>query len=121
MFAVRGVAISFSIFVILYVAFSALVCFVWRGIWHYAERRPPRRCADLLFALRLAPFVLASVATLFFAVPSFLWLEPRSGSEPVGFVAWLLGISGAAVLAAGVGKAAASWVRASRMIARWSL
>jgi len=120
MFAVRGIAVSFSIFVILYVALSAVVCCVWRGIWSYAERRPARRGADILFALRLAPFVIATAVTLFFAVPSFLWLEPRSGNEPVGFVAWLLGFCGVGVLAAGMWKAVASWARASRTIARWS-
>jgi beta-lactamase regulating signal transducer with metallopeptidase domain len=99
---------------------SATVCCVWRGIWSFAERRPARRGADVLFALRVTPFVIASAVTLFFAVPSFLLLEPRSGNEPVGLVAWLLGFGGVAVLAAGMGKAIASWARASRTIARWS-
>lgn len=124
MFAVRGVATSFSIFIILYVALSATVCCVWRCIWsrveRYAERRQALRTADILFALRLAPLVVASAVTLFFAVPSFLLLEPRAGNEPVGFVAWLLGFCGVAVLAAGIGKAGASWATASRTIARWS-
>jgi beta-lactamase regulating signal transducer with metallopeptidase domain len=120
MFAVRGIAVSFSIFVILYVALSATVCCLWRRIWSYARQRPAHRSADLLFALRLTPFVFATAVTLFFAVPSFLLLEPRSGNEPVGFVAWLLGLCGVAVLAAGMGKAVSSWMRASRAIARWS-
>jgi beta-lactamase regulating signal transducer with metallopeptidase domain len=120
MFAVRGVAVSFSIFVILYVVLSATVSGAWRWIWSYAEKRPAERGADLLFALRVAPFAIATAVTVFFAVPSFLWLEPRSGNEPVGFAAWLLGLCGVAVLAAGVGKAVASWARASRAIARWS-
>jgi beta-lactamase regulating signal transducer with metallopeptidase domain len=120
MFAVRGVAVSFSIFVILYVVLSATVYGAWRWIWSYPEKRRAEHGADLLFALRVAPFAIATAVTLFFAVPSFLWLEPRSGDEPVGFVAWLLGSCGVAVLAAGVGKAIASWTRAARAIARWS-
>jgi hypothetical protein len=120
MFALRGIAVSFSIFVMVYSALSLAVCGVWRKVFSYAQGLPARRCADLLFSLRMVPFVLATAATLALAVPSFLLLEPRVGNEPLGAVPVALGFCGMAVLLTGGWKAAAAWVRASRTIARWS-
>jgi beta-lactamase regulating signal transducer with metallopeptidase domain len=120
MFAVRGIAVSFSIFVLLYSALSGLVCGVWRRVWLGGQQYSARRCADLLFALRMAPFVVATGVTLALAVPSFLLLEPRAVEEPMGGVPVVLGLCGMAVMLAGIWKAAAALVRASRTVARWS-
>jgi beta-lactamase regulating signal transducer with metallopeptidase domain len=127
MFLVRGIAVSFSVFVVLYGALSLLVCGLWRRIlWRRMKTGPgsrqhsAKRSADLLFALRVAPFLVASGATLAFAVPSFLLLEPRSVDEPMSTVPVALGLCGMAALLAGVWKAATAWVRASRTVSRWS-
>jgi Zn-dependent protease with chaperone function len=120
MFALRGVAVSFSVFVILYSALSLLVSGVWRSVWLGGLQHSARRCADLLFALRLTPFVVAAGATLALAVPSFLLLEPRAVEEPMGAAALLLGLCGLIVLLGGVWKAAAALLRAARTVARWS-
>jgi len=120
MFALRGIAVSFSAFVLFYVALSLVVCGVWRRVFVYGERYPARRCADLLFALRVIPFVLATVVTLALAVPSFLLLEPHAADEPMGVVPVVLGLCGLCVLLAGSWNAAAALVRASRTVARWS-
>jgi len=120
MFAVRGIAVSFSIFVMLYSALSVAVCGVWRSVWLGGQWYSARRCADLLFALRLIPFVVATGVTLVLAVPSFLLLEPRAVNEPMGAVPVLLGLCGMAVLLAGMWKAAAALLQASRTVARWS-
>ena len=120
MFAVRGIAVSFSIFVLLYGALSLAVWGVWRRVWLASQRYSTRRCADLLFALRLLPFVLAAGVTLALAVPSFLLLEPRAVDEPMGAAPLVLGLCGIAVLFVGMSKAAAAWLRASRTVAGWS-
>lgn len=120
MFAMRGIAVSFSVFVILYSALSVAVCGVWRRVWLGGQQYSARRCADLLFALRLAPFVVAVGVTLLLAVPSFLLLEPRAVDEPMGAVPVVLSLWGMALLLVGVWKASAALVRASRTVARWS-
>jgi beta-lactamase regulating signal transducer with metallopeptidase domain len=120
MFAMRGIAVSFSVFVILYSALSAAVSGVWRRVWLGGQRYSARRCADLLFVLRLAPFVAAAGVTLLLAVPSFLLLEPRAVDEPLGAVPVLLSLCGMALLMVGVWKASAALVRASRNISQWS-
>lgn len=118
MYAVRGLAVSISIFVLLYSGLSAVVC-VWPRILLYGQRRSASRCADLLFAIRLAPFVVATGLTLFLAVPSFLLLEPRTVNEPIGAAPMLLTFCGIAMMVGGVWNAAASWTRASRTVAGW--
>jgi beta-lactamase regulating signal transducer with metallopeptidase domain len=120
MFAVRGIAVSLSIFILFYSAFSVVVRSMWRKAGFCSQHHPPRRCADGLFALRMFPFVMALAVTLIWAVPSFLLLEPRAGSEPLGGMPLLLSLCGIAVMFAGLWNAAAAWARASRVIARWS-
>ena len=120
MFAVRGIAVSFSIFVMLYCALSLAVCGVWRSVRPGGQQDSARRWADLLFTLRLLPFVVATGVTLALAVPSFLLLEPRAGNEPMGAVPVILGVCGMAVVLAGMWKAAAALLRVSRTVAGWS-
>lgn len=120
MFAMRGIAVSFSVFVIVYGALSVAVCGLWRRVWLGGQMYSARRCADLLFALRLAPFVVAAGVTLLLAVPSFLLLEPRAVDEPMGAAPVVLTLCGMTLLLAGVWKASAALVRASRTVARWS-
>jgi beta-lactamase regulating signal transducer with metallopeptidase domain len=119
-FALRGMAVSFSVFVILYSALSVTVWAVWRRLWLASQRYSARRCADLLFALRLFPFVAAAGITLAIAVPSFLLLEPRAVDEPMGTAPVVLGLCGVVVLLAGMWKAEEAWVHASRAVAQWS-
>jgi beta-lactamase regulating signal transducer with metallopeptidase domain len=120
MFAVRGIAVSFSIFVMIYGALSLGVCGLWRRVWLVGQRYSASRCADLLFAVRLLPFLVAAGVTLALAVPSFLVLEPRAVDEPMGALPLVLGGCGMAVVLAGMWKASSSSVRASRAVARWS-
>jgi beta-lactamase regulating signal transducer with metallopeptidase domain len=120
MFAVRGIAVSFSIFVLLYGALSLAVWGVWRRVWRVSQQYSARHCADLLFALRLLPFVLAAGVTLALAVPSFLLLEPRAVDEPMSTAPVLLTLCGMSLMLVGLWKAAAAWMQASRTVARWS-
>ncbi len=120
MFAVRGLAVSFSIFILLYCALSASVSVLWRSVWLRAHHRSARRCADLLFALRLAPFIVATTVTFAFVVPSFLLLEPRTVKEPIGSVPELLSLCGIAVVLAGTRNAMLALIRVSRTVAQWS-
>ncbi|MGD1022778.1 MAG: hypothetical protein ABR880_08330 [Candidatus Sulfotelmatobacter sp.] len=120
MFAVRGLAVCFSVFFILYSALSLAVCLAWRRVWVYGRQCSARRCADLLFALRLVPFVVATGVTAVLAVPSFLLLEPRAVEEPIGIVPLVLGLCGIVLMLAGIWNATKALIRASRTVARWS-
>lgn len=120
MFALRGIAISFSVFVLVYCAVSFAVCVAWRSLVLHFQRYPARRVADLLFALRLLPLVSAVVVTAVFTVPSFLLLEPRAIDEPVGAIPLALGLCGAILGIFGIANAALAMRRASRAIDGWT-
>jgi beta-lactamase regulating signal transducer with metallopeptidase domain len=120
MFAARGISVSLSIFFLVYSALSLVVVCVWRRLWVWGQRHTARSCADLLFALRVAPLMVATGVTLALAVPSFLLLEPRAGNESLGGPSIWLACSGMAVLLAGAWNAAAALIRVSRTVARWS-
>jgi beta-lactamase regulating signal transducer with metallopeptidase domain len=119
-FALRGIAVSFSVFVLVYCALSLAVSFAWHSCWLHIQRHPARRIADLLFALRLFPLASAAIITAVFTIPSFVLLEPRAIVEPVGEIPLVLGICGAALGLSGVVNAALAMRRASRTIRRWT-
>lgn len=120
MFAVRGLAVSFSVFVIVYVALSLAVTCTWRRLWFYVQNHPVRRIADVLFAVRVFPLLSAALITAAFTVPSFLLLEPRAIDEPIGEVPLVLGICGALLGLFGLLNAAIALRKASRAISTWT-
>ena len=120
MFVARGLAVSFSVFVLVYCALSFAVCCGWRKVWLHGQKRSARLCADLLFSVRILPLATAAVLTFAFTIPSFVLLEPRAIDEPMGGIPVGLGLCGLLLLAFGVLNAAWTMLRASRTIALWT-
>jgi beta-lactamase regulating signal transducer with metallopeptidase domain len=120
MFAARGIAISLSVFVMVYCALSLGASLAWRTVWQHVQGRPVRRIADLLFALRMLPLGSAAIITAAFTVPSFLLLEPRSIDEPLGGIPLVVGIAGALLGIFGVVNAARAVRRTSRTVSIWT-
>lgn len=125
MYAVRGLAVSLSIFFLLYVALSAMVSVfsrkTWRESWGKLQGSSAQRWSNLLFVLRLSPALIAGVVTLAFAVPSFVMLEPQSAEEPLSLLALVLAGGGIAVFVAGMVNAAVALMSASKAVGRWSI
>jgi Zn-dependent protease with chaperone function len=120
MFAARGIAVSFSVFVLVYCTLSLAVSFSWRIVWRRIQHHPVRHIADILFALRMLPWLTACVITAAFTIPSFLLLEPRAIDEPLGGLPLSLGLCGALLGIFGIVNAALALQRASRTISRWA-
>jgi Zn-dependent protease with chaperone function len=120
MFAVRGIAVSLSVFMMVYCVLSFAVCFAWPTVWLRCRRHPVRRLANLLFGLRMFPLVTAAVITAGFTVPSFLLLEPRAIDEPMGAIPLILGSCGAGLGIFGLVSALIALRTASRTISRWT-
>jgi beta-lactamase regulating signal transducer with metallopeptidase domain len=119
MFAVRGIAVSFSMFFLLYSGLSVAVAILWARVWTHSERYSARHRADLLFAIRVLPLAISLAVTLAFTVPSFVLLEPHATREPVGAIPIVLGLCGLILLLRGILNAAAAVLRASTTIATW--
>ena len=118
MFALRGIAVSLTFFVLLYCLLSALVAVSWRWLklLHAAEQS----VADLLFVLRVLPLFVSILITAAFVVPSFDILEPRSVDEGMGRLPLALGAAALLLIAYGFYRVIAAQVRTSRIVAAGS-
>jgi hypothetical protein len=119
MFALRGLAVSFSVFVMIYGVLSVAVASTWRTIYSFLRHHPVHRLSTALFAVRMLPLFAAALITAAFTVPSFLLLEPRSINEPMD-APLALGIFGVVLGLAGLANAAIAMLRASRTISSWT-
>jgi Zn-dependent protease with chaperone function len=117
MFALRGIAVSLTFFVLTYCLLSALVAAVWRSL--QPLRVTQQTLAGLLFAIRIFPLVVAVVFTLVFVVPSFQILEPRSIDEGLGKMPLALGICALLLIAVGCFRVITALIKTSRVVARW--
>jgi Zn-dependent protease with chaperone function len=119
MFALRGIAVSLTFFVLAYCLLSALVAVAWRSLrlLHAAERS----LAGLFFGLRVLPLVVSLVITFAFVVPSFQLLEPRSinTDEGIGTMPFALGICALLLIACGSFRVITAQTKTSRVVARW--
>jgi beta-lactamase regulating signal transducer with metallopeptidase domain len=120
MFALRGIAVSFSVFMIVYCVASLAVLCSWNRVYHRVHDLPMHCVGNLFFALRMFPLALAGLITAAFAVPSFLLLEPRSIVEPMGNVPLALALLGSALAVFGLANAAVAMLKASRTVSTWS-
>ena len=60
MFAVRGMAVCFSVFFIFYGVLSLAVCLLWRTIWLYGQQCSASAAPICFLLLRIVPFVVAT-------------------------------------------------------------
>jgi Zn-dependent protease with chaperone function len=119
MFLVRGIALSFSFFVLLYSFLSFLVATTWKAVQRSCGRLSARTTADVLLVLRIMPLAVSALVTIGFMVPSFLLLEPHSIDEPIREVPLALGCCGAMLFAVGAFKAATAQVKTSQLVRGW--
>jgi Zn-dependent protease with chaperone function len=119
MFALRGIAVSLTFFVLVYCLLSALVAVAWRSLklLHATERS----LAGLLFGLRVLPLAASVAVTFAFVVPSFQLLEPRSIDidEGIGAMPLALGVCALLLIAYGCFRVIAAQTKTSRVVARW--
>ena len=117
MFAVRGIAVSLTFFVLLYAFLSLLVAIAWR--WLELLHATEKTLAGWLFALRLLPLVASIAITLAFVVPSFQLLEPRSIHEDMGVMPLALGVCALLLIAWGCFRVIIAQTTTFRVVARW--
>jgi len=119
MFALRCLDVSLAFFLAVYGLLSFAVTRTWRPFARLVDRQSPRVSSNLLFGLRVSPFVLALGVTAIFVLPSFLLLEPRSGVEPIGEMPLALSLCCIALAAAGVYSAIRAQARVTRAVELW--
>lgn len=118
-FAARGIALSLTCFLPLYVCLSGLVVCGSGWLTRRWSNRTSWTTADLLFALRILPLAVSFFLTLGLMVPSFLLLEPRSSGEGVGAIPLILGFCSLVFFAVGGYKAVSAQARTARLVSGW--
>jgi Zn-dependent protease with chaperone function len=117
MFILRGIAVSLTSFVLLYALLSVAVACLWRGVMHLRGTSARAR-ASLLFWLRVFPLLMAGLATLIFAVPSFVIFEPRAIEEDIA-LPLVLGLGCLSLFATGLLRVMWAQEKTSRVVAGW--
>jgi len=115
-FAARGVLVSLAFFAVVYCLLSSLVVLTWQGVQR-ARRKPSSSSANLLFGLRISPFVISLGVSVFFTFPSFWLLERRSLDEDTG--TFVLGLCSLLILGAGLVRVLMAEARTTRAVTRW--
>jgi Zn-dependent protease with chaperone function len=118
-FALRGLGVSLTFFLLLYSVTSFIVVQTWRIVPMLGIRLSARYRADLLLIIRTLPLIIASTITLAFVLPSFILLEPRVVSEPLGEVPLSLGACCLLLVAIGLWRGIVALRRTARNVARW--
>jgi Zn-dependent protease with chaperone function len=113
-YALRLLCLCLASFFLVNGAVGLATALASRAVIRMAESMRPRSAAHFLFGVRVLPCALGVGVVLFLCVPSYLWLEPRSYSERIGWACLtlaLLGVAGWFGSAARVAPALAASVR----------
>ena len=117
-FAARGVIVSLAFFVILYCPLSALVVLGWHCVNRVARKSSPGS-ANFLCGLRIFSFALSLAVAVFFAFPSFWFMESASLDEDAA--TFLLAACSLLILGAGLLRLLWAQARTERAVTEWSL
>ncbi|PYS93464.1 MAG: hypothetical protein DMF64_04470 [Acidobacteria bacterium] len=120
MYALLGLCLALATLLTANALAACGVAVLWRGLlarrtrnWSAAAR------AQLLFALRLAPFALALLFVAALIVPSYLRYEPEATAEAVSLKLAALAAVSIIGLTLAVWRGLAAWRTTRRLVADW--
>src|ERR1017187_6036863 len=82
----RLLCLSMASFFLVHLALAAALSLFGPAAIRLSERFRPQLAVRLLLLLRLAPTGLSLLMVAGLLAPSYLWLEPRAATEPIGWV-----------------------------------
>jgi Zn-dependent protease with chaperone function len=115
MFVLRGLAVSLSVFVLVYAALRLTIALGWS----VSRERSPWLSPNVLYALQVAPFLLGALFVSVFTIPSFVRFEPRVVQEAFGPPVIVLSIVCLALLVVSCYRAYQAYARTARIVRRW--
>lgn len=83
-YSLRLVCLCLAAFFLVHLTVGLLLALLAPGVIRWARRLQASRAATLLFAMRLLPAVLGTLAVLLICIPSYLLLEPTGSAEEAG-------------------------------------
>jgi len=115
MYFVRGGVIALGVFALVYLPLSLLVA----AGWGVLRSHRLNISAATAYLCRIFPLIGALAVVVLFAVPSFLWFEPRWDNEHMGTAILALAATGALILVLGVMNAVLAWLRTAQRVSSW--
>jgi beta-lactamase regulating signal transducer with metallopeptidase domain len=111
-FALRALMVSLAFFALVYSFLSLLLVLAWQGLrlFHFHKHIG----APAIFTLRVMPFGISAVVTLFLTLPSFLLLERRSLDEDFG--TFVLSACAMLIFGTGIYRVLAAEARTRRVV-----
>lgn len=94
-YLVRLLCLCFAAFFLVHAASAILVWICAPAARRVAEHSKPGFAARFLFVFRMFPLALTLFLVVGFCIPSYLWLEPRSIGEEVGYACLTAALLGA--------------------------
>jgi Zn-dependent protease with chaperone function len=113
-YLLRLLCLCFATFFIVHAASAILVWIGAPAALRVAQHSKPGFAAKFLFVFRMFPFVLTLFVVLGFCIPSYLWLEPVTSGEKVGFDCLAAAALGLCVWMLSVFRVGFSLLRTSR-------
>ena len=112
----RLLCLSMASFFLVHLALGAALSLLAPAAIRLSERFRPQLAARLLLLLRLAPTGLSLLMVAGLLAPSYLWLEPRAATEPIGWVCLAAAALGLAVWSFSIARALRAVGRSLRHI-----
>ncbi len=112
----RLLCLSMASFFLAHLALGAALSLSVPAAIRLSERLRPQLAARLLLLLRLAPTGLSLLMVAGLLAPSYLWLEPRATTEPIGWVCLAAAALGLAVWSLSITRALRAAGRSVRHI-----
>jgi Zn-dependent protease with chaperone function len=97
-YLLRLLCLSMASFFLVHLALGAALSLLAPAAIRLLERFRPQLAARLLLLLRLAPASLSLLIVAGVLAPSYLWLEPRTTTEPIGWICLAAAALGLSVL-----------------------
>ena len=114
----RLLCLSMASFFLVHLALAAALSLLAPAAIRLSERFRPQLAARLLLLLRLAPTGLSLLMVAGLIAPSYLWLEPRATTEPIGWVCLAAAVLGVAIWSLSVARSLRAAGRSLRHIRR---
>jgi Zn-dependent protease with chaperone function len=119
MYELLGISLVLATLLTVNAVASLAAAGCWRLLAGPARHWSSRSRAEVLFAMRAGPPVIAVIAVAMFLIPSFLIHEPYSTGEVVGNKLGLLALVSAIGVALALWRAIRSWLATRSLLNEW--
>jgi Zn-dependent protease with chaperone function len=118
-YALRLLCLCLASFFLVNAAVGMTMVLASRAAVRMAESMCPRSAARFLFVARVLPCALGAGAVLALCLPSYLWLEPQTSSESIGWACLALALVGAAGWLGSIARVAHAFAASVRFNRAW--